>query len=257
MFFAMQEMSGRRGIAVEVLAGILIPFLGTALGAACVLLAGGGMSKRLQRAMMGFSAGVMTAASVWSLLMPAMEMRGDLNELAFLPAAAGMLLGAGFLYLVDRITHIGENSAGKLTLAVTLHNIPEGMAVGVALAGALSGRESVTMAAALALSVGIAVQNIPEGAIVSMPVQLSGRGKAGAFRAGVLSGTVEPAGSVAAILLWTLAESILPYMLGFAAGSMLYVVAEELLPQAAGEDAAGPVNFLFGFLIMMALDNLF
>ena len=248
--------------------GIAIPFLGTALGAMCVFLLRGELNATVQKAMLGFAAGVMVAASVWSLLIPAMDLSEPMGKLAFVPAAVGFLLGIAFLLVLDRVVphlHLdgGEQEGIKsswkkstmLMLAVTIHNIPEGASVGIVLAGAMAGGSPITMAGALALSVGIAIQNFPEGAIISLPLKEE-MGKGKAFVMGALSGAVEP---VAAIFILLLAEQItpyIPYTLAFAAGAMLYVVVEELIPESAeGEHSnMGTIGFAVGFVIMMVMD---
>ena len=224
--------------------GGLIPFLGTSLGAGCVFFLKNALSDGIQRALTGFAAGVMVAASVWSLLIPAMEQAADLGRLAFFPAAAGFWLGVLFLLLLDHlIPHLHQNSlqaegpksqlqrTTMMVLAVTLHNIPEGMAVGVVYAGYLAGTTQITAAGALVLSLGIAIQNFPEGAIISMPLRAEGMKKGRAFWGGVLSGIVEPIGAVLTILAAGIVVPALPYLLSFAAGAMLYVVVEELIPE--------------------------
>lgn len=253
-----------------VMVGIAVPFLGTTLGAAMVFFLRGELRPWVQKALLGFASGVMIAASVWSLLIPAIEMAEAAGgPPAWVPAAAGFLLGIGFLLLLDTlIPHLHMDSdrpegrpsgLGKslmLVLAVTLHNIPEGMAVGVVLAGMLSGGSVITPAGALALAVGIAIQNFPEGAIISMPLVSSGLSKGKAFRYGFLSGAVEPAGAVITILLTALITPVLPYILSFAAGAMIYVVVEELIPESqAGEHSnVGTVGAALGFVVMMVLD---
>ncbi|MCC8027762.1 MAG: ZIP family metal transporter [Clostridium sp.] len=252
----------------SIFAGILIPFIGTTAGAACVFFLKGALKPRVQKAFLGFASGVMVAASVWSLLIPAMNMSEGMGKLAFVPAAVGFLLGIGFLLLLDEVTphlHIdteepeGPKSSLKkstmLVLAVTLHNIPEGMAVGVAFAGLLSENGSITMAGALALSIGIAIQNFPEGAIISLPLkEAAGRKKA--FIYGMLSGVVEPIGALIMLSLTDILGPALPYFLAFAAGAMIYVVVEELIP----ESSEGPhsnvatIGFALGFVVMMILD---
>lgn len=260
---------------------IMIPFLGTSLGAAIVLFLKKKMSPGLERLMLGFAAGVMIAASVWSLLIPAIEMAEEQGRIAWLPAASGFLLGVGFLLLLGRLAPLArrepegqeeiafpekgvpENAAAEdrhkvtmLVLAVALHNLPEGMAVGVALAGAMTENTGITMAGAMLLSVGIAIQNLPEGAIISMPLRNVGASRPKAFWYGVLSGVVEPAGAFVTILLAEQVVPILPYLLAFAAGAMLYVVADELIPEAgAGEGSKiGTVGMAAGFVLMMVLD---
>ena len=230
---------------IKVLICIALPLLGTLLGAATVFFLKGAMSDRLQKALLGFAAGVMIAASVWSLLIPAIEMEESSGGIAWLPAVVGFLLGIGFLLLLDTvIPHLHLNSdcpegkpcgLGKsfmLVLAVTLHNIPEGMAVGVVLAGLIEGSTAVTAASALALALGIAIQNFPEGAVVSAPLVSSGLSRRRAFLYGAASGVVEPIGAIATILLTAFVTPILPYILSFAAGAMIYVVVEELIPES-------------------------
>lgn len=249
--------------------GILIPFLGTSFGAACVFFMRQALNKQIQRALTGFAAGVMVAASIWSLLIPAIEQSARLRTLAFLPAAAGFWLGILFLLLLDRLIphlHLGSDQAEgpksqlqrttMMILAVTLHNIPEGMAVGVVYAGYLSGASQITAAGALALSLGIAIQNFPEGAIISMPLRAEGMKKGRAFLGGVLSGVVEPIGAVLTVLAAGLVVPALPYLLSFAAGAMLYVVVEELIPEMSeGKHSnIGTVFFAIGFSLMMVLD---
>lgn len=249
--------------------GILIPFLGTSFGAACVFFMKKEMGDRLQRMLTGFAAGVMVAASIWSLLIPAMEQVVDMGKLAFVPAVAGFWLGILFLLLLDHIIpHLHRKSqraegpksqlkrTTMLVLAVTLHNIPEGMAVGVVYAGYLAGSTQISAAAAMALSLGIAIQNFPEGAIISMPLRAEGTGKPKAFLGGVLSGIVEPIGAILTILAAGLIVPALPYLLSFAAGAMLYVVVEELIPEMSqGEHSdVGTIFFAVGFSVMMMLD---
>ena len=249
--------------------GLLIPFLGTSLGAGCVFFLKNSLRDGIQRALTGFAAGVMVAASVWSLLIPAMEQAADLGRLAFFPAAVGFWLGILFLLLLDHlIPHLHQNSlqaegpksqlqrTTMMVLAVTLHNIPEGMAVGVVYAGYLAGTAQITAAGALALSLGIAIQNFPEGAIISMPLRAEGMKKGRAFWGGVLSGIVEPIGAVLTILAAGIVVPALPYLLSFAAGAMLYVVVEELIPEMSqGQHSnVGTVFFTVGFSVMMVLD---
>ena len=254
---------------MEVLRGILIPFLGTSLGAACVFFMRGKLNPKVQRALTGFAAGVMVAASVWSLLLPAIEQSEGMGQWAFLPAAAGFWIGVLFLLLLDRtVPHLhtgtgeteGPRSAlartTKLVLAVTIHNLPEGMAVGVVYAGLLQGNAGISAAGAMALALGIAIQNFPEGAIISMPLRAEGASTGRSFLYGVLSGAVEPIGALLTIWLSTLIIPALPYMLAFAAGAMVYVVVEELIPEtAAGAHSnLGTIMFALGFTVMMALD---
>lgn len=249
--------------------GIIIPFLGTSTGAACVFFMKKNMSEQLSRILTGFAAGVMVAASVWSLLIPAMEQSDGMGRLAFVPAVTGFWGGILFLLLLDHVIphlHQHSNSAEgpksklqrttMMVLAVTLHNIPEGMAVGVVYAGYLAGNAKISAAAALALSLGIAIQNFPEGAIISMPLRAEGMKKGKAFCGGVLSGIVEPIGAVLTILAAGVVIPALPYLLSFAAGAMLYVVVEELIPEMSqGKHSnIGTVFFAVGFSVMMMLD---
>ena len=253
----------------EVLPGLLIPFAGTSLGAACVLFMKKELNTMVQRALTGFAAGVMVAASIWSLIIPAMEQSEGMGKLSFVPAVIGFWLGILFLLLLDSvIPHLhmhadkaeGPNSKLKRTtmmvLAVTLHNLPEGMAVGVVYAGLISGNASVTSGGALALALGIAIQNFPEGAIISMPLHAEGKSRKGAFLDGVLSGAVEPVGALLTIFAAGLVIPAMPYLLSFAAGAMMYVVVEELIPEMSeGEHSnIGVVMFAVGFTLMMALD---
>ena len=251
---------------METFLGILIPFLGTALGAACVFFMKKSLGDLVQRSLAGFAAGVMVAASIWSLLIPAIEQSNDLGKLSFLPAFSGFWLGVLFLLVLDHLIphlHVGSEQAegpktklGRTTMMVTLHNIPEGMAVGVMYAGFLAGNAQITAASALALSLGIAIQNFPEGAIISMPLRAEGESKGRAFWGGVLSGVVEPIGAVVTILAAQLVIPALPYLLSFAAGAMLYVVVEELIPEMSqGKHSnLGTVFFAAGFSVMMVLD---
>lgn len=249
--------------------GILIPFLGTSLGAACVFFMKHDMSERLSRILTGFAAGVMVAASIWSLLIPAMDQSEEMGKFAFVPAVAGFWGGILFLLLLDHIIpHLHRYSVSTegpksrlqrttmMVLAVTLHNIPEGMAVGVVYAGYLAGNAKITVAAAMALSIGIAIQNFPEGAIISMPLRAEGMKVSKAFAGGVLSGIVEPVGAVLTILAAGYIVPALPYLLSFAAGAMIYVVVEELIPEMSqGEHSdLGTIFFAVGFTVMMALD---
>lgn len=249
--------------------GLLIPFFGTVLGAACVFFMKRALRQWVQRALTGFAAGVMVAASVWSLLIPAIEQAADMGKGAVLPAVLGFWLGILFLLFLDRlIPHLHQNSeqpegvhadfnrSTMMLLAVTLHNIPEGMAVGVVYAGLLTGSREITAAAALALSIGIAIQNFPEGAIISMPLRAAGLKKRRAFVSGALSGIVEPLGAALTILAAQFVVPALPYFLSFAAGAMLYVVVEELIPEmSAGKHSnIGTVFFALGFSLMMVLD---
>lgn len=254
---------------MEAFYGILIPFLGTSLGASCVFFMKKSFSDTVQRSLTGFAAGVMVAASVWSLLIPAIEQSANLNRLTFLPAFIGFWIGILFLLTLDHIIpHLhaksGQTEGPKsklrrttmMVLAVTLHNIPEGMAVGVMYAGFLSDKTQITAAGALALSVGIAIQNFPEGAIISMPLRAEGMPKSKAFWGGVLSGIVEPIGAVLTLIAARHIVPVLPYLLSFAAGAMLYVVVEELIPEMSqGKHSnIGTLFFAVGFSLMMVLD---
>lgn len=249
--------------------GILIPFLGTSLGSACVFFMKGQMHRSLQRALTGFAAGVMVAASFWSLLIPALENADHMGTFAFVPVALGFLAGMAFLLVLDHVIphlHLGSDQAEgpksklqratMLVLAVTLHNIPEGMAVGVVYAGWMTGDQQVTAAGALALALGIAIQNFPEGAIISMPLTSEGVSKRRAFVYGLLSGVVEPVGAFLTILGASLIVPALPFLLSFAAGAMIYVVVEELIPEMSeGEHSnIGTILFALGFVLMMVLD---
>ena len=248
--------------------GLLIPFAGTSLGAAMVFFFSKQISNNLQKIFTGFAAGVMVAASFWSLLQPALESSETMGRLAFIPAAVGFLVGIAFLLLLDEVTphmHMDHQQEGpksklksttKLILAVTLHNIPEGMAVGVVYAGWAAGHAGVTQAGALALALGIAIQNFPEGAIVSMPLLSEGMPKHKTFWYGVLSGAVEPVAALLTIIAASIVVPILPYLLAFAAGAMLYVVVEELIPEMSEgtHSNIGTIAFAFGFVLMMTLD---
>ncbi|MCD7749008.1 MAG: ZIP family metal transporter [Oscillospiraceae bacterium] len=256
-------------MSIQVIQGIFIPFLGTALGAGCVFFMRGAMRQGVQRALTGFAAGVMVAAAIWSLLIPAMEQAAGMGAWAFVPAVVGFWAGVLFLLLLDRIIphlHLNTDECEgpktalprrvMLVLAVTLHNLPEGMAVGVVYAGWMSGNGSITLMGALALSLGIAIQNFPEGAIISMPLRAEGMSKGQAFAAGALSGAVEPLGALVTILAASVLVPALPYLLSFAAGAMLYVVVEELIPEmsAGPHSNTGTICFALGFTLMMALD---
>ena len=249
--------------------GLLIPLIGTMLGAAFVFFMKKDMSPRVQKSLLGFASGVMVAASVWSLLIPSIEMKSGSGAWAVFPAAIGFLAGVGFLLLLDELTphlHIGTDKpegprsklsrTAMLTLAVTIHNLPEGMAVGVVLAAASQGVEGISLAGAIAVSLGIAIQNIPEGAIISMPMCAEGNSKMKSFLIGSLSGVVEPLGGLAVVLLATWITPILPYMLSFAAGAMCYVVVEELIPEASSGEHSNlsTIGFAIGFVLMMILD---
>ena len=253
---------------VQIAQGVLLPFVGTSLGAAMVFFLKRQISGKVQKLLTGFAAGVMVAASFWSLLQPALESSEGMGKLSFLPAAVGFMVGIGFLLLLDEVTphmHMDLQDEGpktglkrttKLILAVTLHNIPEGMAVGVVYAGWMAGGQGVGQAAALALALGIAIQNFPEGAIVSMPLRAEGMSKAKTFWYGVLSGAVEPIASILTILAAGLVVPILPYLLAFAAGAMMYVVVEELIPEMSEgvHSNIGTIAFSLGFVLMMILD---
>ena len=254
---------------MEVFVGLLIPFLGTTAGAACVFFMKKTLGDLVQRSLAGFAAGVMVAASIWSLLIPAIDQSAHLGKLSFLPAFAGFWCGILFLLALDHLIphlHVGsEQAEGQksnlsrtvvMVLAVTLHNIPEGMAVGVMYAGFLSDNPQITAASALALSLGIAIQNFPEGAIISLPLRAEGKSKGRAFLGGVFSGVVEPIGAVLTILAAQLVIPALPYLLSFAAGAMLYVVVEELIPEMSQgrHSNLNTVFFAVGFSVMMVLD---
>lgn len=249
--------------------GLLIPFLGTTLGAATVFLMRNKMNPKVEKLLLGFASGVMIAASVWSLLIPSINMATEQNKLAWMPAAIGFIFGIVFLLILDSLIphlHLSNNKpegikaklkkTTMMVFAVTLHNIPEGMAVGVTFAGAIIGNTGITIAGAFALALGIAIQNFPEGAIISMPLKSEGMSKPKAFLYGTLSGIVEPIGAVITILLTNAVVPILPYLLSFAAGAMIYVVVEELIPELqSGEHSnIGTIGVAIGFVIMMILD---
>ena len=257
----------------DILLGVMIPFIGTTLGAACVYIMKDTLKDKVQKGLSGFAAGVMVAASIWSLIMPSMEMVEDrLANMAWIPAAVGFIVGVIFLLILDSVIphqHIDSDhpegmkaeSLRKTTmmvLAVIIHNIPEGMAVGVSFAGVLYGHGDLTMAGAMVLAIGIAIQNFPEGAIISMPLKAVGVNKHKAFGMGIFSGIVEPIAAIITILLSSIMVPILPYLLSFAAGAMMYVVVEELVPEATGEGEShtniGTIGFAAGFVIMMILD---
>ena len=255
---------------MNTLVGILIPFVGTSLGAACVYIMKKEMNPFVNKALLGFASGVMIAASVWSLIIPAIDMSSNMGKLSFIPAAVGVLVGILFLLMLDKlIPHLHSNSnepegikknnlkkATMLVLAVVIHNIPEGMAVGIVFAGALNEGALITLAGAFALSIGIAIQNFPEGAIISMPLRSEGLSKNKAFLYGVLSGVVEPIGAIVTIMFSGLITPFMPYLLSFAAGAMIYVVVEELIPEASqgGHSNVGTIGFAIGFVLMMILD---
>lgn len=249
--------------------GLLIPFAGTSLGSACVFFLRKTLNKQIQRALTGFAAGVMVAASIWSLLLPAIEQSESMGKLSFIPAVVGFWIGIFFLLFLDHVTpHLHLNSkesegpkknfsrTTKMLLAVTIHNIPEGMAVGVVYAGWISGDSNITLMSALILSLDIAIQNFPEGAIISMPLRGEGMSRTKSFLMGVLSGAVEPVAGVLTILAAGIIVPVLPYLLSFAAGAMLYVVVEELIPEMSegSHSNIGTVLFAVGFSVMMILD---
>ena len=253
----------------HIIFGILIPFLGTTVGAGSVFFVKNEIKPVIQKLLLGFASGIMVAASVWSLLIPAMEMCESAGKLAFVPAAAGFSIGIVFLWVLDKLIphlHMGSDTpegpksnlkkTTMLVFAVTLHNLPEGMAVGVVFAGLLTGSAPITAAGAFALTIGIAIQNFPEGAIISLPLHSEGQSKRRAFVMGTLSGVVEPVGALVTILGARFLVPIVPYMLAFAAGAMIYVVVEELIPESAqgGHSDMGTMGFAVGFLIMMILD---
>ena len=255
---------------MQIFLGILIPFLGTTLGSAGVFFMRKSLGVSVQRALAGFAAGVMVAASIWSLIIPAIEQSENLGKLSFFPALIGFWVGVLFLLMLDRLIphlHVGSEQAegpksklgrtAMMVLAVTLHNIPEGMAVGVMYAGFLAGNAQITATSALILSIGIAIQNFPEGAIISMPLRAEGMKKGRAFAGGVLSGIVEPIGAVLTILAAHYLVPVLPYLLSFAAGAMLYVVVEELIPEMSegNHSNIGTIFFAVGFSMMMVLDT--
>ena len=253
----------------RVLIGLAIPFIGTAAGSGCVFFMRKKLGVTLQRALTGFAAGVMVAASIWSLIIPAMEQSGDMGKWSWMPAVVGFWLGILFLLLLDTVIphlHLNTDKAEgprsgltrttMMVLAVTLHNLPEGMAVGVVYAGLISGNGTISAGGAFALALGIAIQNFPEGAIISMPLHAEGKSKGRSFFDGVLSGAVEPIGAILTIVAAGFIIPAMPYLLSFAAGAMMYVVVEELIPEmSAGEHSnIGVVMFAVGFTLMMALD---
>ncbi len=257
------------GAYMQLFIGLIIPFFGTLLGSAMVFFMRDTINEKVEKALLGFAAGVMVAASVWSLLIPSLDMTAEQGGIGWLPATIGFMLGVIFLLVLDMvIPHLHLNSdepegphtkikkTTMMVLAVTLHNIPEGMAVGVTLAAAIADSSGITMAAAIALSVGIAIQNFPEGAIVSMPLKSEGKSKSKAFLLGTMSGVVEPVAGFITILLTSLVVPVLPYLLSFAAGAMLYVVVEELIPesQLGKHSNIGTLGFAVGFALMMVLD---
>ncbi|MBQ1392226.1 MAG: ZIP family metal transporter [Lachnospiraceae bacterium] len=253
----------------DIIIGLLIPFIGTTLGASCALFLKNELKSVIQKVLLGFASGIMVAASVWSLIIPSIEMSMHMKKFAFIPAAVGVIVGMLFLLLMDHvIPHLHLNTdepegiktnfkkTAMLIFAVTLHNIPEGMAVGVVFAGVLSQSAHITLSSAIALSLGIAIQNFPEGAIVSLPLRSEGNGRGKAFLYGTLSGVVEPVAAALTIVFADAMILILPYLLAFAAGAMLYVVVEELIPEAStGKHSnIGTIGFCIGFVIMMILD---
>ena len=254
---------------MEIAYGLLIPFLGTTLGSAMVFFMKNKMNNKVEKLLLGFASGVMIAASIWSLIIPSLEMAEEQNVISWIPATIGFIFGILFLLILDNIIphlHLNSNKpegiksklqkTTMMVLAVTLHNIPEGMAVGVVFAGAITQNSGITMAGAIALAVGIAIQNFPEGAIISMPLKSEGISKSKAFLYGTLSGIVEPIGAIITIALTGLVVPILPYLLSFAAGAMIYVVVEELIPSAqTGEHSnINTIGLAIGFVIMMILD---
>lgn len=254
---------------LEILNGVFIPFWGTTLGASCVFFMRRGVGAKAQKMLNGFAGGVMVAASVWSLLIPAIEESAHMGAFSFIPASIGFFCGIFFLFFLDKViphTHINEQSEGPrshlgknamMFFAVTLHNIPEGVAVGVVFASFLTGSVDISLSEALALSIGIAIQNFPEGAIISMPLAGNGRSKARSFGYAVASGIVEPISALITILFCELLLPIFPYLLAFAAGAMIFVVVEELIPEMTDGDHkadVGTIMFSLGFVIMMALD---
>lgn len=250
---------------MDIALGILIPFFGTTIGASTVFFMNNTLNKKIEKLLLGFASGVMIAASVWSLLIPAIEMAEEQGKIAWIPAVVGFVLGILFLLIIDLGLSQFENktennkkekNTAMLILAVTLHNIPEGMAVGVVFAGLLSGSIGVSMAGAFALAIGIAIQNFPEGAIISLPLKCKGESKLKSFSVGTLSGIVEPISAFITILLTNIVVPILPYLLSFAAGAMIYVVVEELIPQSqeGNISSVGTIGVTIGFIIMMILD---
>ncbi|RDU25009.1 ZIP family metal transporter [Anaerosacchariphilus polymeriproducens] len=254
---------------MKLIIGILIPFVGTTLGAACVFFIKNEIKDWIQRALLGFASGVMVAASVWSLLIPSIEMSNKMGRFSFVPAVLGFFLGIFFLFILDKIvphfhldgkvlegpkTHLSNTA--MLMLAVTLHNIPEGMAVGVVFAGITSQGDMISMASAFALAIGIAIQNFPEGAIISLPFKSEGNSKKKSFLYGVVSGVVEPVFAGLTIAASGIISIALPYFLSFAAGAMIFVVVEELLPEASADNKTDicTLGFAFGFAVMMVLD---
>ena len=255
---------------MNILIGILIPLVGTSLGASCVYAMKKEINKTVNKVLLGFASGVMIAASVWSLIIPSIDMSQNMGKLSFIPAAIGVMLGVLFLFSLDKVIphmHVDSNKpeginkynlkkSTKLIFSVVLHNIPEGMAVGIAFAAVMNEGNVVTFASALALSIGIAIQNFPEGAIISKPIKSEGLGKNKDFIYGVLSGIVEPIGAAITIMFSSVITPLMPYLLSFAAGAMIFVVVEELIPEAAGDNSSdiSAIAFAIGFIIMMILD---
>ena len=255
---------------MNIIIGILIPFIGTSLGAACVYGMKKELNKKINKILLGFASGVMMAASVWSLIVPAIDMSYNMGKFAFIPASVGVLIGVLFIYSLDKVIphlHIDSQKeegiktnnlkkTTKLLLSVVLHNIPEGMAVGITFAAVMNGGNAVTFASAIALSLGIAIQNFPEGAIISMPLRGEGLSKNKSFIYGVLSGIVEPIAAGITIIFSSVITPIMPYLLSFAAGAMIFVVVEGLIPEAAEDNSAdtSAIAFSVGFIIMMILD---
>lgn len=254
---------------MELFLGLMLPFIGTTAGSACVFFMKNKMNEMVQKILLGFSSGVMVAAAIWSLIIPSIDMSEYMGKFSFIPAAVGFLLGIGFLLLTDKLVphfHVGSDQAEgppcgfkkstMLVLAVTIHNIPEGLSAGAVFAGLLTQNNTVTLTGAFALSIGIAIQNFPEGAIISMPLRSAGQSRFRAFLQGTLSGVVEPIAGVITILLASYVLPILPYLLSFAAGAMIYVVVEELIPEASqGKHSnIATIGFALGFVLMMMLD---
>ena len=266
----MLDITNKEETLMNIFMGLFIPFLGTALGSGMVYLMKNKLNENLEKTLLGFASGVMVAASVWSLLIPSIDMAIEQNKIGWLPASVGFILGILFLLILDTIIphlHVNDDKpegintdklkkSTMMVLAVTLHNVPEGMAVGVALAAAMSINSGISLASAFALSIGIAIQNYPEGAIISMPLKEEGISKNRAFLLGALSGAVEPVFGFITILLTSLVVPVLPYLLSFAAGAMIYVVVEELIPesQSGSHSNIGTIGFAIGFVIMMILD---
>lgn len=238
---------------------MLLPFFGTTVGSLSAFFINGEINRTVNRIILGFSGGIMFAASIWSLILPSVEQSEHLNKLSFLPAVLGIAAGIAYLIFTDKIIKKSKGKSDKnslLIFAVTLHNIPEGMAVGVIFSALWAGSPNVTFAMALALSVGIAIQNIPEGAVIALPSRAKGNSKQKAFATGVLSGVVEPIGAAFTVLMSNAVNAVLPYLLSFAAGAMIYVTVNELIPEAkdSKDDCICALSFTFGFLLMMILD---